>query len=220
LLIQRQGGRAGCEVRVCGDTTSAWAALHEQRPALVLLDLNLPGEGGDVLCQRIRATPDFADLKIAWLSHWTQSEDVLRGLIAGVDHLFSKELLGQPDDWIARLREILSGSNALAEELQTIIQQHGLLPQAAREIIDSVQRLLRHPALRRFGPDVIREILRRADSPTLDPPHIEMMSSERMATFLVSLAAVLGRLLGDRECARFREGLIAIAHLLCRASFP
>jgi CheY-like chemotaxis protein len=218
LLIKRQGGRAGCEVRVCGDTTSAWTTLHEQRPALVLLDLNLPGEGGDLLCQRIRATPDLADLKIAWLSHWAQSEDVLRGLIAGVDYLFTKELLGQPDAWIARLREILSGTNALAEELQTIIQKRLLLPRPPREVIDSVSRLLLHPTLRRFGPAVLREILRRADGPTLNPPHIEMMSSERLAAFLISLAEVLGRLLGVRDCAPLRGGLIAITHLLCGAS--
>jgi CheY-like chemotaxis protein len=231
LIIKRLGGRAGCEVMACGDTASAWTVLQEQRPALLLLDLNLPGEGGDVLCRRVRATPALAELKVAWLSHRDRSEDVLRGLTAGVDFLFSKELLGQPDTWIARLGEILSGKNPIIDDLRVIFHQRVLLPRPPREVIDSVNRLLRQPAMRRFAPDVVRELHRqvlnqlgddpptwfRPDGLSLDSAVIDLVSTDNVAAFLIALAEVLGRLLGIRDCAPLRGHLIATAHLLCEA---
>ena len=99
LVVTLLGRRAGCEVECRLDVPGAWEFLQHTRPDLILLDRNLPGVSGLELCRRVRATPALADLPIALFVYLRLTEDVAAGLEAGVDFLFSKELVGSPDEW-------------------------------------------------------------------------------------------------------------------------
>src|SRR5437870_12722355 len=103
VIVERFSRSAGHQASSRTDVTSAWDYLSRTRPDLVVLDVNLPGESGLVLCRRIRAAPGLAKLPIAIFSHWDRPEDIAAGLRAGADFVLSKELLCSPDDWRIRV---------------------------------------------------------------------------------------------------------------------
>ena len=76
-----------------------------ERPALVIIDLMLPGMDGLAVCREIRRTPAVAATPIVMLSAKTTEEDIVRGLELGADDYvtkpFSKAVL------IARVRAAL-----------------------------------------------------------------------------------------------------------------
>ena len=76
-----------------------------ERPALVILDLMLPGMDGLAVCREIRQTPAVAATPIVMLSAKSTEEDIVRGLELGADDYvtkpFSKAVL------IARVRAAL-----------------------------------------------------------------------------------------------------------------
>ena len=76
-----------------------------ERPALVILDLMLPGMDGLAVCREIRRTPTVAATPIVMLSAKSTEEDIVRGLELGADDYvtkpFSKAVL------IARVRAAL-----------------------------------------------------------------------------------------------------------------
>ena len=76
-----------------------------ERPALVILDLMLPGMDGLAVCREIRRTPAVAAIPIVMLSAKSTEEDIVRGLELGADDYvtkpFSKAVL------IARVRAAL-----------------------------------------------------------------------------------------------------------------
>ena len=80
-------------------------AVLRERPALVLLDLMLPGRDGLSICREIRATPSVASTAIIILTAKSSEEDIVRGLELGADDYvtkpFSKAVL------IARIKAAL-----------------------------------------------------------------------------------------------------------------
>ena len=76
-----------------------------EHPALIILDLMLPGMDGLAVCREIRRTPAVAATPIVMLSAKSTEEDIVRGLELGADDYvtkpFSKAVL------IARVRAAL-----------------------------------------------------------------------------------------------------------------
>lgn len=79
-----------------------------ERPALLLLDLNLPGRDGYQVLADLRANPDLAALKIIVFTSSTTSADIERCYALGADsyvykpvnfHLFRTVLQGAVDYW-------------------------------------------------------------------------------------------------------------------------
>ena len=89
-------------------------------------------------------------------------EDVVSGLEAGADYLVSKDLLARPEEWQARVGEILAARDGLGEAVSLSCQRNDLLPQPSPEVVVALNRALRHPLLRQLGSDVLRLVLRRA----------------------------------------------------------
>jgi CheY-like chemotaxis protein len=64
--------------------------VAQLRPALVLLDLKLPGQDGFKVCRMIRADPNLKRVKIACLSALPVDEARRQALAAGADDFLSK----------------------------------------------------------------------------------------------------------------------------------
>lgn len=82
----------GHQVRVVHDGASALEAVLAFRPALVLLDIGMPGMDGYEVARRIRKTPGIENVLLAALTGWGQEEDRRRTAAAGFDHHLVKPL--------------------------------------------------------------------------------------------------------------------------------
>jgi CheY-like chemotaxis protein len=83
----------GAEVHVVHDGPAALNALETFNPALVLLDIGMPGMDGYEVARRIRQQPRFQDLTLIALTGWGQDEDRRRSHAAGIDY----HLIKPPD---------------------------------------------------------------------------------------------------------------------------
>ena len=77
-------------VVVAADGVTAVALAFEILPALVLLDVNMPGWDGFEVCRRLRADQRFASTPIVMLTAAARAEDVRRGLEAGATEYLTK----------------------------------------------------------------------------------------------------------------------------------
>jgi DNA-binding response OmpR family regulator len=108
--------QAGFAVTAVHDGTQAVPAFRQERPSLVLLDLNLPGQDGLDICRSLRR---LGNVPIIMLTARTEEMDRLIGLELGADDYISKPF--SPREVVARVRAVLRrtrGGLANAETLQ------------------------------------------------------------------------------------------------------
>ena len=77
--------REGYEVIVAHDGPEGLAAIAEHRPAVVLLDLTLPGTSGDEVCKTIRNHPRIGDTFVVVMTARDEMEARQRARDAGAD---------------------------------------------------------------------------------------------------------------------------------------
>jgi len=82
LLLRLMGN----DVRVARDGASALALAPEFGPAVVLLDIGLPGMDGYEVARGLRARPELTGVVLIALTGWSQDEDRPRSHEAGFDH--------------------------------------------------------------------------------------------------------------------------------------
>ena len=95
---------AGYRVLTLDDGAAAVEAAAEERPAVVVLDVNLPRLNGYEVCQRLRERFD-PELGIIFVSgERTESFDRTAGLLLGADDYLAKPF--DPSELLARVRRI------------------------------------------------------------------------------------------------------------------
>ncbi len=75
----------GFEARGFEDGTSFWAALQQERPALVVLDVMLPGIDGVELLKKIRASAELSRLPVIMATAKGAEYDKIQSLDLGAD---------------------------------------------------------------------------------------------------------------------------------------
>lgn len=98
---------AGYAPAVFGDGAQALAAIRRAPPALVVLDLMLPGMDGLALCRAVRA---FSSVPIVMVTARVEEVDRLLGLETGADDYLCKPF--SPRELMARIKAILRRSGA------------------------------------------------------------------------------------------------------------
>ncbi len=78
-------GLEGHEVETAADGPSALKKAERSKPAIVLLDIGLPGLDGYAVCRAIRSTPWGQDMVIVALTGWGLEEDRRKTEKAGFD---------------------------------------------------------------------------------------------------------------------------------------
>ena len=98
--------RAGYETVMANDTTSAIRRWREDKPNLIILDINLPGtpelENGFAICKHIRSE---SDTPIILLTVRGEEADIVRGLEAGADDYVLKPF--SPRQLTARVQAVM-----------------------------------------------------------------------------------------------------------------
>ena len=92
---------AGHTVVTAADGAAAWEAFLAERPALVVIDLDLPGIDGLELCRRIRGAPAGAETFLLVVTPRDGNQDLAVVLDAGADDYLSKP--ARADHLAARL---------------------------------------------------------------------------------------------------------------------
>jgi DNA-binding response OmpR family regulator len=99
LYLRREGFR----VHTVSDGAAGWAAVAEDRPRLVILDIGLPGEfDGLELCRRIRQDNP---VPVIMLTARDEEIDRVLGLELGADDYVTKPF--SPRELVARVKAIL-----------------------------------------------------------------------------------------------------------------
>ena len=99
-------GQSGYTVAHAGDAKSGLAALQDNPPHLVVLDLMLPDMDGLEVCRRIRALPGaLAATPILMLTAKGDPMDRIIGLEMGADDYLPKPF--EPRELLARIRAVL-----------------------------------------------------------------------------------------------------------------
>ncbi|MCP5096258.1 MAG: response regulator transcription factor [Chloroflexi bacterium] len=103
-LYLEQAGFAVCAVM---DGSRALDVFRRERPSLLLLDLNLPGQDGLDICRTVRQE---ANIPIIMVTARTEEMDRLIGLELGADDYIVKPF--SPREVVARVRAVLRRANA------------------------------------------------------------------------------------------------------------
>jgi two-component system, NarL family, nitrate/nitrite response regulator NarL len=111
-LVSSLLSRMGLETYEAATGEEALAAAQQEPPALVLLDVRLPGLTGYEVCTELR--DEFGDgLPIVFVSgDRTEPNDRVCGLLIGADDYLVKPL--DPNEFLARVRRLLAHSASLA----------------------------------------------------------------------------------------------------------
>jgi PAS domain S-box-containing protein len=76
----------GADVRIAYNGPDALEAVATWKPAVVLLDIGMPGMDGYEVAQRIREEPQSEGMTLIALTGWGQEDDRRRARSAGFDH--------------------------------------------------------------------------------------------------------------------------------------
>jgi DNA-binding response OmpR family regulator len=97
--------REGYEVLLARDGNEALEAIRRERPALVLLDVMMPGKTGFELCDAVRADETLAATKIVLLTAKGRDTDVAKGMALGATAYITKPF--STKELALRVRELL-----------------------------------------------------------------------------------------------------------------
>jgi DNA-binding response OmpR family regulator len=117
--------RSGYETVMANDATSAIRRWLEDKPDLIILDINLPGtpglENGFALCRHIRSE---SDTPIILLTVRGEEADIVRGLEAGADDYVLKPF--SPRQLTARVQAVMRRFRATSRSQPAKLSIDGL----------------------------------------------------------------------------------------------
>lgn len=117
--------RAGNEAVIANDSASAIRRWTEDKPDLIILDINLPGtpglEDGFAICKHIRSE---SDTPIILLTVRGEEADIVRGLEAGADDYILKPF--SPRQLTARIQAVMRRFRATSTSHPAKLSADGL----------------------------------------------------------------------------------------------
>jgi two-component system response regulator RegX3 len=129
-VVQSYLEREGHMVVRVATGEDALADFARRRPDLVVLDLGLPGIGGEDVCRRIRAA---SDVPIIMLTAKDGEEDLVKGLQLGADDYLTKPF--SPRELTARVRALLRRARSDDQPQADVLERAG-----GRLVVDSARR--------------------------------------------------------------------------------
>ena len=106
--------RAGYRVRVAHDGDQVLAAMEQEVPDLVLLDLMMPRRSGYDVCHVIRGNPAWKHVRVVMLTAKGQAVERAKGLALGADDYITKPFSNR--EVVGRVKRALEGDMAAAAD--------------------------------------------------------------------------------------------------------
>lgn len=174
----------GYEVMIASDGLDGLKAARRHRPALIILDVNMPVMDGLELCRRLRQDSHFAQTPILFLTSRSSIDEKVDGLDQGADDYLTKPF--STKELKARIRSLLRRTN---EPPETAAPDENRLKQGALTLdlngcwvrvnggqkvqltpseFDLLQYLMAHPQ-RPFSSEELLEAVWAYEPGTADP---------------------------------------------------
>lgn len=137
----------GFRVKTAMNGADTLALLDEEQPALILLDVMMPGMSGYEVCQAIRKQHSSTELPIIMLTALSQSKDRVRGYEVGANDYVNKPF--NQKEISARINAHLQATqtqtlNSKNNQLQHILKEHELVEACLLETQEHLFTLLEH----------------------------------------------------------------------------
>lgn len=113
-MVRRFLEQAGYQVQTVADGAEAWAAIGEQRPDLLVLDVAMPRMNGWEVLSRLREQEEYKNLPVLMLTALDTDADVTRGWALGADFYLCKPFHGQ--ELVEVVKRLLRASEAGEEK--------------------------------------------------------------------------------------------------------
>jgi DNA-binding response OmpR family regulator len=104
-LLAHASRKAGCDPTVLHDGAQALGRIRQEPPALLLLDLMLPGIDGLAICRAVRADERTAAIPIIMITARAEEADRVNGLEGGADDYVTKPF--STNELVARIKALL-----------------------------------------------------------------------------------------------------------------
>ena len=123
-LVKYHLEKAGLPARVIGDGKQALDLIVREQPALVVLDLMLPGLDGMEVCRRLRGSPATRGIPVIMLTAKAEEVDRIVGLEMGADDYVPKPF--SPRELVARVKAVLRRATAPSEPSEAPVMAGGV----------------------------------------------------------------------------------------------
>jgi two-component system phosphate regulon response regulator PhoB len=104
--------KGGYRVSTASSGPEALSSAKQERPALIVLDLMLPGLSGYDVLEQLRGAPATKDVAVLMLTARREEQDRIRGLALGADDYLTKPF--SPQELTLRVAAILRRMSAAA----------------------------------------------------------------------------------------------------------
>ena len=108
ILLEYLMKRAGYQVLLATDGQQALETIQRERPALVLLDVMMPGKTGFEVCQEVRADPALDGVRILMLTAKGRENDISKGMALGANAYMTKPFSTR--ELVQKVAELLEGA--------------------------------------------------------------------------------------------------------------
>lgn len=95
------------EVAEAGSAEDALTVLQQQRPQLILMDLQLPGMDGLTLVRQLKQDTTTQDIPIVALSAHAMQQNIDGALAAGCVEYITKPVVEDPFAFVERLEKLI-----------------------------------------------------------------------------------------------------------------
>jgi len=119
-LVAYHLAKAGYRVSTAGNGADALELARQERPALLVLDLMLPGMSGFEVLEQLRADDATHDVAVLMLTARREEPDRIRGLSLGADDYLTKPF--SPQELVLRVGAILRRVGAVAQGAPDLLQ--------------------------------------------------------------------------------------------------
>ena len=110
-VVRRVLEKAGYRIREAASGLEALAAVREERPVLIVLDVQLPDVDGLEVCRRLKSDPATSDIPVLQTSATFVSADrKVQGLESGADGYLAQPI--EPPELLATVRALLRANVA------------------------------------------------------------------------------------------------------------
>jgi sigma-B regulation protein RsbU (phosphoserine phosphatase) len=109
-ILEHRLAQAGYLVRVAHDGAAALELAQQQKPDVIISDIEMPRMNGYEFCRAVKQSPALRDVPVVLLSTLSEAVDIIKGLDVGADNYVTKPY--DPNYLLARVESLLKGSVA------------------------------------------------------------------------------------------------------------